>query len=190
MRSANDTHTTPPRANWGFVYAHPAHWLGLGFGSGLAPKAPGTAGTLCGWVLFVAAQYLLPANWLSGVAGGALVGASIALGWWVCTVSARNLNLPDPGCIVWDEIAAFWLVLWLLTPDAEQLFGLAHWGWQIAAFVLFRYFDAVKPQPVRWADTVFKGKGWRGGWGIMFDDLVAAACTLLVLALVRFFIGQ
>lgn len=57
---------------------------------------------------------------------------------------------------------------------------------EVAAFALFRYFDAAKPQPVRWADTVFKGAGWRGGWGIMFDDLVAAACTLLVLAALRF----
>ena len=187
MCNANHPPVTPPRATWRFVYAHPAHWLGLGFGSGLAPKAPGTAGTLCGWALFVAAQYLLPAHWLTGTAGAALVGASIALGWWACTVSARNLNLPDPGCIVWDEIAAFWLVLWLLAPAAPlQPFSPSHWGWQVAAFALFRYFDAAKPQPVRWADTVFKGAGWRGGWGIMFDDLVAAACTLLVLAALRF----
>ena len=185
MPSPNPTPATPPRATWGFVYAHPAHWLGLGFGSGLAPKAPGTAGTLCGWVLFATAQYLLPAHALAGATGGVLVGASIALGWWACTVSARNLHLPDPGCIVWDEIAAFWLVLLLLATQTPQPFSPAHWYWQIAAFALFRYFDAAKPQPVRWADTVFKGAGWRGGWGIMFDDLVAAACTVLALAALR-----
>jgi len=69
-------------------------------------------------------------------------------------------------------------VLWLAMPMG--LLG------QAVAFGLFRYFDAAKPGPVRWADQVFKGSGWRGGWGIMFDDLVAAFCTLLVMALWRF----
>ena len=75
-------------------------------------------------------------------------------------------------------MVAFCLILWLVTPTT-------FWG-QFGAFVLFRFFDAVKPGPVRWADKQFKGFGWRGGWGIMFDDLVAAFCTLLVIALWRF----
>jgi phosphatidylglycerophosphatase A len=83
----------------------------------------------------------------------------------------------DPGAIVWDEIVAFWLVLWLITPCG--------WLAQFLAFVLFRYFDIAKPGPVRWADQTFKGFGWRGGWGILFDDFVAAFCTLLVIALWR-----
>ena len=74
---------------------------------------------------------------------------------------------------------AFWLVLWLAMP-----MGL--WG-QAVAFGLFRYFDAAKPGPVAWADRAFKGWGWRGGFGIMFDDLVAAGCTLLVIAAWRAF---
>jgi phosphatidylglycerophosphatase A len=73
------------------------------------------------------------------------------------------------------------LVLWLVMPTG-------FWG-QFIAFALFRFFDAAKPQPVKWADRCFKGFGWRGGWGIMFDDLVAAFCTLLVIALWRHFIG-
>ena len=75
-----------------------------------------------------------------------------------------------------DEIVAFWLVLWLWLP--------ASWGDQLLAFILFRFFDMVKPGPVGWADGLFKGRrGWVGGWGILFDDLVAAFCTLLVLSL-------
>ena len=91
--------------------------------------------------------------------------------------SARKLGLADPGAIVWDEVVAFWLVLWLITPAG-------FWS-QAVAFVLFRFFDAVKPGPVGWADRLFKHPagegaiGWREGFGILFDDLVAAFCTLL-----------
>ena len=184
--SAPSTQSTPPGAiQFTFLWHHPAHFIGLGLGSGLAPKAPGTFGTLCGWLLFLPIQIMLPV-WAQGV----VILVSIAVGWWACTVTSQHLTSPDPGCIVWDEIAAFWLVLWLLSPQESERFQWPHWGWQIVAFALFRFFDAVKPGPVAWADQVFKGTGWRGGWGIMFDDLVAAACTLLVLALVRFFIGQ
>jgi phosphatidylglycerophosphatase A len=99
------------------------------------------------------------------------------MGWWACTVTARHMGISDPGAIVWDEIVAIWLILFMLAPS-----GLAT---QLAAFVLFRFFDAVKPGPVAWADRLFKGFGWRGGWGILWDDLVAAFCTLLVIALWR-----
>ncbi|OYY89287.1 MAG: phosphatidylglycerophosphatase A, partial [Polaromonas sp. 28-63-22] len=95
-----------------------------------------------------------------------------------CTVTAKNMRVADPGSIVWDEVVAFWLVLWLLAPATP--------GTQLAAFVLFRFFDAVKPGPVAWADQNFKGFSARGGFGIVFDDLVAAFCTLLVMALWRF----
>ena len=77
------------------MWRHPAHLLGLGLGTGLAPVAPGTAGTACGWALFVLLQLALPV-W----AQGAAVAAAIAAGWWVCTVTARHLQQPDPGCIV------------------------------------------------------------------------------------------
>jgi len=83
----------------------------------------------------------------------------------------------DPSAIVWDEVVAFWLILWLILPTS-------FWG-QLTAFALFRFFDAAKPGPVGWADAQFKDFGWRGGFGILFDDFVAAFCTLLVISLWR-----
>ena len=165
-----------------FLLAHPAHFVALGFGSGLSPVAPGTAGTLWAWLSFLLLQ-----RWLSPADIGWLIAACIPLGWWVCTVTARNLQVLDPGCIVWDEIVAFWTVLWLVMPAG--LLG------QAVAFGLFRYFDAAKPGPVGWADRLSHGlapatdrNAWsRAAFGIMADDLVAAGCTLMVIALWRFF---
>ena len=156
-----------------FMLSHPAHWIALGFGAGLSPAAPGTAGTLWAWVAYVVLQiYLTPAQI------GWVILASAVVGWWACTVCARNMRIMDPGAIVWDEVVAFWLVLWLVMPTG--LLG------QAVAFGLFRYFDAAKPGPVAWADGLFKGFGPRGGFGILFDDLVAAGCTLFVIAVWRF----
>ena len=149
---------------------HPAHLVALGFGSGLSPIAPGTSGTLWAW-----AAYLVLQTWFTQAQIGWVILGALLVGWWACTVSADLLGMADPGMIVWDEVVAFWLVLWLWMPAS---------GWsQLWAFVLFRFFDAVKPGPVGWADQIFKGRGWVGGWGILFDDLVAAFCTLCVLAL-------
>ncbi len=155
-----------------FVLSHPAHFIALGAGSGLSRFAPGTAGTLWAWAVFLLLQI-----WLTPFQMGVLIGASTLVGWWACTLTARHMGVADPGAIVWDEVVAFWLILWLVTPTT--------FGGELAAFILFRYFDAAKPGPVRWADQLFKGFGWRGGWGIMFDDFVAAFCTLLVMALWR-----
>lgn len=184
--SIGSTLTEPPTAPMArpsvrFMLSHPAHGLALGFGAGLSRIAPGTAGTLWAWVAFgVLSQWFSPAAW------GWVIAAALPLGWWACTVTARNMRVLDPSSIVWDEVVAFWLVLWLLMPA-----GL---GAQAAAFGLFRFFDAVKPGPVGWADALFHNvdpatdrHAWRkAGFGIMFDDLVAAACTLLVLALWKF----
>jgi len=173
-----------PRAAFGpitpsghFMMAHPAHVMALGFGSGLSPKAPGTMGTLFGWAVFAILQHRLT-EWQWGW----LIGISILAGWWACTLTARHMRVQDPGSIVWDEIVAIWLVLWLVSPTG-------FWG-QLAAFALFRFFDAAKPGPVAWADQLFHAAdpatdpaAWRkAGWGIMLDDLVAAFCTLLVIA--------
>jgi phosphatidylglycerophosphatase A len=164
------------------MMAHPAHVMALGFGSGLSPVAPGTVGTLWAWLAFVVMQpSMTDTRW------AVLIAASLPLGWWACTVTARNMRVLDPGSIVWDEIAAFWLVLWLVTPTG--------WLGQLLAFALFRYFDAAKPGPVGWADRLFHGVNpatdpgaWRkAGLGIMLDDFVAAACALLVIAGWRFF---
>ena len=167
----------PRTATPGFMLRHPSRWVALGFGSGLSPVAPGTVGTLWAW-----ASFLLLDPWL-GDAGWALVlVAGFGIGWWACTRTARDMGIGDPGAIVWDEVIAFWLVLWLVMP--------AGWIGQAVAFGLFRLFDAVKPGPVRWADQRFKLRpgeaiGWRQGFGILFDDLVAAGCALLVIALWR-----
>lgn len=161
------------RPNAKFLLAHPAHFIALGFGSGLSPVAPGTAGTLWAWLAYLA---LAPS--MTSEQMGWLILCATLVGWWACTVTAKNMGVLDPGNIVWDEVVAFWLVLWLIMP--------ASFTGQLAAFVLFRFFDAAKPGPVAWADQVFKGTGPRGGWGILFDDFVAAFCTLLVIALWRF----
>ena len=173
---ASATPTTPVRPTLGFMLQHPAHVIALGFGSGLGRVAPGTVGTLWAWLAFLVLQL-----WLTPSQIGWLIAASIPVGWWACTVTARHLRVADPGHIVWDEVVAMWIVLWLTMP-------MGFWG-QLTAFALFRFFDAVKPQPVKWADRLFKGFGPRGGWGIMFDDLVAAFCALMVMALWRHFVG-
>jgi phosphatidylglycerophosphatase A len=172
----------PVRPSARFMLSHPAHFIALGFGSGLSPVAPGTAGTLWAWLAFLALQ-----PWMNDAGWAVLIALSLPLGWWASTVTASNLRVLDPSSVVWDEIAAFWLVLWLVTPA-----GL--WG-QLLAFALFRFFDALKPGPVGWADALFHDvntasdpAAWRkAGFGIMLDDLVAAACTLLVIAIWRFF---
>jgi phosphatidylglycerophosphatase A len=164
-----------------FMLSHPAHWFALGFGSGLSRIAPGTAGSLWAW-----ASFLVLSHWLDDARWGVVIAVSLPLGWWACSVTARHMAVLDPGSIVWDEIAAFWLVLWLTMP-----MGLPG---QVIAFGLFRFFDAVKPGPVGWADALFHNvdpasdkSAWiKAGFGIMFDDLVAAACTLMVIAVWRF----
>lgn len=171
---AMDAHP-PQRATPHFMRGHLAHWIALGFGSGLSPFAPGTVGTLWAWVTF-----LLFDHWLDAVGWALLIEASLMVGLWACTRTAQHLGVADPGAIVWDEVVAFWIVLWLVMP--------APWTMQLAAFALFRFFDAVKPGPVGWADRRFKLRpgqaiGMRQGLGILFDDLVAALCTLIVLAL-------
>ena len=152
-----------------FAFSHPAHCIALGFGSGLSPAAPGTAGTLWAWLAYAVMQL-----WLSPMQIGLVILVSLPIGWWACTVTAAHMRVLDPGAIVWDEVVAFWIVLWLVMPASLLA--------QFIAFALFRVFDAVKPGPVAWADDLFHGFGWKGGFGIMFDDLVAAFCTLFVIA--------
>ena len=149
-----------------FLFSHPAHFLACGCGSGLAPKAPGTFGTLFAW-----GSFLLLRPWFSDfqlLAGFAL---AYLAGIWLINVAGKALGDPDHGSIVWDEIVPFWLVL-LLTPEG--------WLWQTAAFTLFRLFDITKPQPARYFDEHVKN-----GFGVMADDLIAAGYTLLALALIK-----
>lgn len=149
-----------------FVLAHPAHFLALGFGTGLAPVAPGTVGTLLGFPIYsLLAARLAPTELLATVAG------MFALGIWACGATGRAMGIPDHSAMNWDEVVAFLLVL-MLTPP-----GL---GWQAFAFFAFRFFDVVKPPPIRYFDRTIKG-----GFGVMFDDIVAAFYTLLAMAIVR-----
>jgi phosphatidylglycerophosphatase A len=162
-----------------FLVSHPAHLVALGFGSGLSRVAPGTAGTLFAWLIWD----LLPLAVLGDIGRAIALVVCTLVGWWASTVTARHLAQADPSAVVCDEIVAFWTILWLVMPA-----GLVA---QAVAFLLFRLFDAVKPGPVAWADQLFKGRrgatpGWAQGFGIMFDDFVAALCTLLVIALWRF----
>ena len=147
------------------VLTDPVHFLAFGFGTGLAPFAPGTAGSLPGVLLF----------WLTLDLGLYVqLGVVVALvlsGIWLCGESARRIGVHDHGGIVWDEIAGMYVTL-LAAP-----LSLAGWAF---AFVLFRLFDIVKPWPIRDLDHRL-----RGGVGIMLDDLVAALYAAVILGLYR-----
>lgn len=170
----------PCRASVALMLRHPAHVLAFGGGSGLSPVAPGTVGSLWGWLTFALLQPWLGTGIQADVAWGLILAVGWLLGCWACTRTAQAMGVADPGAIVWDEVWAMWLVLWLTSPDD-------FWG-QAVAFAAFRFFDAAKPGPVAWADRLFKLRpgqpiGWAQGVGIMLDDLVAAFCTLMLLAL-------
>jgi phosphatidylglycerophosphatase A len=147
-----------------FLVRHPAHFIAMGFGVGLAPVAPGTFGTL----VAIPLSLLLHARAGAAEYIAAIVIAFVA-GAWASQVTGRNLGVPDHGAIVVDEIAAFLLVLFFVGPD---------WNRVAFAFLIFRLFDIVKPPPIRQLDAAMKN-----GVGVMLDDLLAAGYTLIVLAL-------
>ena len=162
--------TSPPdaiapvvRPNFMWMLSHPAHIIALGFGSGLTPKAPGTMGTLVGFPVFFLMQYVAP----DPPDLVALLVASFILGVWASAITGRALGVPDHGAIVWDEVAAFGLVL-LFTPVS--------WLWYGVAFAAFRFFDILKPWPIRQCDARIKN-----GFGVMFDDLLAAIYAIAVI---------
>ena len=146
------------------LLSHPAHFLSLGFGAGLSPWAPGTAGTLLAWAL-----YPLLRTPLSEFVFFAMLISFFLAGVLAAERTGQALGVADHGAIVWDEIIATWLVLAFTPPSLL---------WQAVAVALFRFFDIVKPPPVSWADRRFKG-----GFGVMFDDIVAAGYALLALAI-------
>ena len=156
--------TTSRRPDLRFLVAHPAHFIALGFGSGLAPVAPGTFGTLVA----------LPIVWLLGLALPPLAIAFSAIplffvGWWACDRTGRDLGATDHGAMVWDEVVAF-------IPLAAL--ASASLGLQAFAFVLFRIFDVWKPYPIRMLERNVKG-----GLGVMIDDVFAAFYAYVVFAL-------
>jgi phosphatidylglycerophosphatase A len=152
--------------SWRFVASHPAHAIALLAGVGLIRFAPGTFGSLAAFPLhFWASAHLNNFVHLAGIAASFLVGV------WATARTSRDLGVADHGGIVWDETVAFLLVLFFTPPDAV---------WQALAFVLFRVFDIVKPPPIRHFDRTL-----HGGFGVMFDDLLAAGYSLLCLAALK-----
>lgn len=159
-------HELKLQPDWRFLFSHPAHFLSFGFGAGLTPRSPGTAGTLVAFPMY---WYLAPR--LTDAMFLLVLICAFAFGVWVCDKTGKALGVGDYGGIVWDEIVAFTLVLFF-TPE-----GLV---WQLLAFSLFRFFDILKPEPIKHFD-----KTWHGGLGVMFDDILAAGYTLLCLAAVK-----
>ncbi len=136
-----------------FNMKNPIHFLALGFGSGLSPKAPGTMGTLAAIPLFLLCS-MLPSNYYL------LVTLLIcAVGVWICDVASKDAGVHDHGAIVWDEIAGFFITMVAIPVSVETV---------IFGFAFFRLFDIVKPWPISWIDRKAKG-----GFGIMIDDVVA-----------------
>ena len=149
-----------------FTFGHPARIIALGFGTGLAPVAPGTFGTALAFPIFV-----LLDRWLDAPELFAVIAAFFALGVWACGRTGRDLGVADHSAMNWDEVVAMLLIL-LMVP--------AGWEWWLFAFLAFRFFDVVKPPPIRTIDRTIKS-----GLGVMFDDIVAAFYTLLLVSAVK-----
>jgi len=145
------------------LLSNPVHFLAFGFGSGLFAKAPGTAGTLLGILIWI---FLVK---LSLVAYIIITVTAALIGIYICGKTTRDLNVHDHSGIVWDEIVGIWLAM-ILVPVS--------WGWILASFLIFRFFDILKPWPISWLD-----KNVSGGIGIMADDLLAGGFTAIVLYL-------
>lgn len=178
--------STPPQPNFKWMLGNVNRVLGFGFGSGLSSIAPGTAGTLWAWAIFLIADYILPLT--SSPALLWVFGAGFIWGCWICGSVSEELGKRDFGGIVWDEMIAFWMILAIIMPTTFWM--------QILAFALFRFFDAVKPGPIGMIDRHFKNTEnvdapstqsqiWWRGFGIMIDDLAAAIFTLIVTAFIQ-----
>ncbi len=145
----------------GRIRRDPALLAACGFGSGLAPAAPGTAGSAAALLLWLPLSALPPAAYL------AAVGAAFALGVWLCGLAARELGEADPPAVVWDEFVGLWIALFMAPPG---------WRWTAAGFAAFRLLDILKPWPIKQVE-----RRWRGGAGIMLDDAAAGIMTALLL---------
>jgi len=179
----NQSPSAKPTVKW--MLGSTSRTIAFGFGSGLSPIAPGTAGTLWAWASFLIGSYFLTTeNWLW------IIGVGILLGCWICGQVSEELGKKDFGGIVWDEVVAFWLILVLTMPMTIWM--------QALAFGVFRFFDAAKPGPIGLIDHHFKHLEennnqahsnikqtlWRG-FGIIADDLAAAFLTYLVIVAVQ-----
>ena len=146
-------------------FRSPAQFLAFGFGSGLFPKAPGTAGTVMAVPLYWLFSHLTQQQYVF------VVGMAAILGIWICQRASDELKVHDHGGIVWDEFVGYWITMWAVPVD---------WVWILAGFVVFRVFDIAKPWPISVLD-----KKVGGGFGIMIDDILAGvlACITLHIAL-------
>lgn len=156
-----------PAPPFKFLFQHPAHLIACGFGSGLSGFAPGTAGTAFAWLTYAVLRGQMPSDLIFGL----FLLLAFAIGISACQITGRDLGVVDHGAIVWDEIVPFWAVL-LFTPTG--------FWWQLGAFLGFRFYDVVKPQPARYFDTHVKN-----GFGVMMDDVIAAGYTILTLAIAK-----
>ncbi|GGB33887.1 phosphatidylglycerophosphatase A [Oceanisphaera marina] len=143
--------------------SNPLHLLALGFGSGLSPVMPGTMGTLAAIPLYWLIQGLSPAWYLLILLLGFIAGI------WICNAATRAIGRHDHGAIVWDEIIGYGITMFAAPA------GL---GWMVVGFVLFRFFDIIKPWPISWFD-----RRVHGGFGIMLDDVIAGVFALACLQL-------
>lgn len=157
--AADTTTSRAPDAR--FLLGHPAHFIALGFGAGLAPRAPGTFGTLVAVPIYWSLATVLPA-----LAIAFLAIPLFFVGVWACERTGRDLGVADHGSMVWDEIVAFLPLLAISSQD---------WRLQLFAFALFRLFDVWKPPPIRELE-----KRVKGGMGVMIDDVVAAFYAYVV----------
>jgi phosphatidylglycerophosphatase A len=142
---------------------NPVHLLSVGFGSGLATKAPGTFGTLAALPFWFLLQHLSPANYII------VLLLAFAAGVYFCGETAKALGVHDHGGIVWDEFVGVWIALFLVPPNIV---------WVALGFALFRLFDIWKPWPIRVLDAKV-----HGGFGIMIDDVLAGVYAFLILQL-------
>ncbi len=145
---------------------NPVHFLSLGFGSGLAPKAPGTFGTVAAILPYLFLQNLALLPYIIVLVIGFLIGI------YLCQATADALQVHDHPAIVWDEFIGFWLTM-LMAPKG--------WEWILLGFVLFRIFDIWKPWPIKSID-----KGVKGGLGIMLDDVLAGLYGLVILQIIAY----
>lgn len=157
---------------FGWIRASVHRLFAFGLGAGLVRPGPGTWGTLLAWVLWWPLSFVLGTDFYMAL----FILACFAYGVYCCHRVAQEMHVDDHGGIVWDEMVAFWAVLLLVAP--------MNLGWQLVAFILFRFFDIVKPPPIGYFDRTLKN-----GFGVMWDDVVAAAYTLFVMALATRILG-
>ncbi len=149
------------KPTWQFITRTPTTFLAFGFGSGLSPIMPGTMGTLAAVPLFLG-MALLPI-WIYLL----ITVTAFFVGIIFCQKASDSLGVHDHGGIVWDEFVGFWITMIALPIS---------WVSVLAGFVVFRFFDMVKPWPIQWAD-----KKVHGGFGIMLDDVIAGVMAAAVM---------